>query len=146
MTAQETIEIFSTYLNQTVWVRNKYEDADEPGHRFGKLSGIQQNAILLQLEEGKSAWFNLIEEDPCYEFRLLLKPCSRLSPEVVTVANRLPVSNFIVPYYRSLGFDLPVFIRPGHPANCRNVAELGLADYRSAEEILRAQGAGIITV
>jgi hypothetical protein len=48
----------------------------------------------------------------------------------------LPVQAFITPYYQSLGFDMPVFISPGHPCNCKYVHELELADYRSAEEIM----------
>jgi len=65
----------------------------------------------------------------------ILKPLKRLTSAIISTANNLPVQAFITPYYQSLGFDMPVFIAPGHPGNCKYVVELNMADYRSAEEI-----------
>jgi len=136
VTAEETIKVFKEYLGQQVWIRNIHGGVDEPEHRFGRLAGVQSRAVLIAFQDGKSCWFNLMDENACYEFKLLLKPCSRLTPKIIEQARALPASGFIAPYYRSLGFDMPVFLSPGHPANCKNVIELGLADYREPEEIL----------
>lgn len=56
-------------------------------------------------------------------------------------ANRLPASSLIVPYYRSLGFDLPLFIELEHGLNGKTVYELGLAAYSDEEQILAGQNA-----
>jgi hypothetical protein len=97
---------------------------------------VQSNAILTELTTDQKLWFNLIEECPSYEFKLLLKPLSKLSKDDLRTAQELPVPNFISSYYVKSGFDMPVFISPGHPLNCKYVHELGLADYRTSDEIL----------
>lgn len=137
--AENKIKVFKEYLGQQVWIRNLYKNGDEPEHRFGTLSGIQQTAILITFLDQKGVWFNLFDLNSSYEFKLLLQPCSRLQPEIIEEAKALPVSSFIIPFYRSRGFDLPVFISPGHPANCKNVIDIELADYRKPEEITSPQ-------
>ncbi|WP_423149783.1 hypothetical protein, partial [Rubrolithibacter danxiaensis] len=74
-----------------------------------------------------------------YEIKLLLKPLSRLTEAIKQTANSLPIQNFITQYYIQLGFDMPVFIAPNHPANCKYVAELGLASYTIEDELLKEE-------
>ncbi|WP_207425397.1 hypothetical protein [Pedobacter sp. SYSU D00535] len=136
LTVQERIDIFSRYLNSDIWIRNKFPEMGEPEHQFGKLRGVQSRALLIELDSGKSNWFNFIDECPVYEFRLLLKPLNKLSAEILETAKSLPVPNFISSYYIKLGFDMPVFIAPNHSGNCKYVNQLGLADYRTIDQIL----------
>jgi hypothetical protein len=43
-----------------------------------------------------------------------------------------------------LGFDMPVFIAPGHSCNCKYVHELDLADYRTPAEIFESNQQALI--
>ncbi len=135
LSPSEQLTVFTHYLGTTVWVSSSSYRPDEQQHRFGRLKGVNDRGILLEMETGSRLWFTIADRFPAYTFRLLLVPCSRLHPEVVATAQNLGVPGFIVPYYRSLGYDLPVFLAPEHPANVHNVVELGMADYRSKEEI-----------
>src|SRR2546430_10759526 len=86
---------------------------------------------------GLGRWIPFYDNFVVCEVKLLLKPLKELTPTIVATANSLPVKAFIPTYYQQLGFDVPVFISPGHACNCRYVQELNLADYRSVEEIFQ---------
>ena len=136
LTIKEKIELFAKYLGSEMWIRNIYHE-DKTENIFGRLEGIQSGAILVEVRVGQKLWFNLLEECPSYEFKLLLKPLSKLSSSQLSTAKELPVPVFISSYYIKSGFDMPVFIAPGHQSNCKYLQELGLADYRSKDEITR---------
>jgi hypothetical protein len=124
--------IFSRYIGQQVVIRNLSLDDEET---VGTLTGIKQNALLVAIDN-VNRWVPLTDEIKLCDIKLLLKPLKKLTSSIIKTANNLPVQAFITPYYQSLGFDMPVFISPGHPCNCKYVHELELADYRSAEEIM----------
>jgi hypothetical protein len=124
--------IFSRYIGQQVVIRNLSVDDEET---VGTLTGIKQNALLVAIDN-VNRWIPLTDEIKLCDIKLLLKPLKKLTSSIIKTANNLPVQAFITPYYQSLGFDMPVFIAPGHPCNCKYVHELELADYRSAEEIM----------
>ncbi|MDR6944934.1 hypothetical protein [Mucilaginibacter pocheonensis] len=122
--------IFSRYIGQQVVINSLLNNEISTG----TLTGVKQNGILVNADN-VSRWIPFYDNFRICEVKLLLKPLKKLTPDIITAANNLPVQAFITPYYQQLGFDMPVFISPGHTCNSRYVQELNLADYRSAEEI-----------
>ncbi|MBV8388920.1 MAG: hypothetical protein JO080_03880 [Mucilaginibacter sp.] len=135
ITIAEQLMIFSRYLGQQVVIRSLLNDDSEV---IGTLKGIRQNALLVDIDE-VNRWIPLNDNFSICEVKLLLKPLKKLTTSIINTANSLPVQAFITPYYQQLGFDMPVFISPGHSCNCKYVYELDLADYRTASEILSSQ-------
>jgi hypothetical protein len=127
----EKLLIFSRYIGQQMVIRSLSIDADET---IGTLTGIKENALLISIDN-VTRWVPLSDELELCDIKLILKPLKRLTSTIIKTANSLPVQAFITPYYQSLGFDMPVYLAPGHPLNCNYVVELGLADYRTVEEI-----------
>jgi hypothetical protein len=142
VSTSEQLVIFSRYLGQQVVIRSLLNDEEN----IGTLKGIRQNALLISIDD-VNRWVPLNDNFRICDIRLLLKPLKKLTSAIIDTANGLPVQAFITPYYQQLGFDMPVFIAPGHPENCKYVHELGLADYRSVNEIvgnsLKAVFAGV---
>jgi hypothetical protein len=134
LTVAEQILIFSRYVGQQVVIKSLLVSEND-AISIGTLNGIKQNALLISVDQ-VNRWIPLSDNFKLCEVKLLLKPLKRLTPSIIRTANSLPVQAFIIPYYQGLGFDMPVFIKPGHPCNCKYVQELGLADYASAEEIV----------
>lgn len=130
-TADQLI-IFSRYIGQQVMINSVLNNEIS----VGSLMGVKQNGILVSIK-GVNRWLPLYDDFKVCEIKLLLKPLNKLTPDIIAVANSLPVQAFITPYYQQSGFDMPVFIAPGHPCNCRYVQELDLADYRSVTEIFQ---------
>ena len=135
VTTAEQLIIFSRYLGQQVVIRSLLNEDNEV---IGTLKGIRQNALLVDIDE-VNRWIPLNDNFNICEVRLLLKPLKKLTTSIINTANSLPVQAFITPYYQQLGFDMPVFISPGHGCNCKYVHELDLADYRTPAEILSSQ-------
>ena len=133
ITTSEQLIIFSRYIGQQVVITNLL-NGDES---VGELKGIRQNALLVAIDE-VNRWVPLNDNFRVCDIRLLLKPLKKLTSAIIDTANNLPVQAFITPYYQQLGFDMPVFIAPGHAANCKYVHELHLADYRTADEIVES--------
>src|SRR6202000_3578979 len=131
ITIADQLIIFSRYIGQQVVIKSLLNDNEET---IGTLKGIRQNALLIDIEE-VNRWIPLNDNFKICEVRLLLKPLKRLTTTIINTANSLPVQAFITPYYQQMGFDMPVFIAPGHSCNCKYVYELDLADYRTATEI-----------
>ena len=131
ITATEQLIIFSRYIGQQVVIRS-FLNGEE---NLGTLKGIRQDGLLVSIDE-VNRWIPLNDNFKVSDIKLLLKPLKKLTSAIIDAANNLPVQAFITPYYQQLGFDMPVFIAPCHNANCKYVHELGLADYRSADEIL----------
>lgn len=129
--AAEQLIIFSRYIGQQVVISGLLNSDEET---VGTLTGIKENALLVNIDT-INRWIPLSDDIKLSEVKLLLKPLKQLTSAIIETANSLPVQAFITPYYQSLGFDMPVFIAPGHPCNCKYVYELDLADYRTAEEI-----------
>jgi len=129
--AAEQLIIFSRYIGQQVVISDPLNHDEET---IGTLTGIKENALLVNIDT-INRWIPLSDDIKLSEVKLLLKPLKRLTAAIIATANSLPVQAFITPYYQSLGFDMPVFITPGHQCNCKYVYELNLADYRTAEEI-----------
>src|ERR1700757_3156583 len=127
----EQLVIFSRYIGQQVVITNLLNDDES----IGTLIGLRQNALLVETDE-VNRWIPLNDNFKVCDVKLLLKPLKKLTSTIIDTANSLPVQAFITPYYQQLGFDMPVFIAPEHPANCKYVDELGLADYRSPAEIV----------
>jgi len=127
------LQVFSRHIGQQVWLQNLRQNAIR--HQIGFLTGIRTDAIQIKTGEAYQ-WITLHDERNDCDVKLLLKPLSRLTDNMKDVANSLPVTVFITQYYVQMGFDMPVFIAPDHPLNCKYAAELGLADYRFPEEIL----------
>lgn len=132
ITTAEQLIIFSRYLGQQLVIKSLLNEGNEV---IGTLKGIRQNALLVDIDE-VNRWIPLNDNFNICEVRLLLKPLKKLTTSIINTANSLPVQAFITPYYQQLGFDMPVFISPGHPCNCKYVHELDLADYRTPAEIL----------
>lgn len=130
--AAEQLIIFSRYIGQQVVISDSLNHGEEI---IGTLIGIKENALLVNIDT-INRWIPLSDDIKLSEIKLLLKPLKKLTSGIIKTANSLQVQAFITPYYQSLGFDMPVFIAPGHPGNCKYVYELNLADYRSAEEIM----------
>ena len=135
VTTAAQLIIFSRYIGQQVVINSLLNDDNEV---IGTLKGIRQNALLVDIDE-VNRWIPLNDNFSVCEIKLLLKPLKRLTTPIVNTANSLPVQAFITPYYQQLGFDMPVFIAPEHSCNCKYVHELGLADYRTPDEILSNQ-------
>jgi hypothetical protein len=131
ITASEQLIIFSRYIGQQVLISGLLNDDEEI---VGTLAGIKENALLVNIDN-INRWIPLYDGIKLSKVKLLLKPLKKLTAVIIDTANSLPVQAFITPYYQSLGFDMPVYISPGHSCNCKYVYELDLADYRSAEEI-----------
>lgn len=131
ITAAEKIIVFSRYIGQQVVISSLLSN-EKPV--IGTLQGIRKNAVLVEIDK-VNRWIPLSDEITLSDIKLLLKPLKKLTTKIIDTANNLPVQAFITPYYQQLGFDMPVFIAPGHPFNCKYVHELDLADYRTAAEI-----------
>jgi len=129
--AVEQLIIFSRYIGQQVVISGSLNHDEET---IGTLIGIKENALLVNIDT-INRWIPLSDDIKLSEIKLLLKPLKRLTSAIINTANSLPVQAFITPYYQLLGFDMPVFLAPGHPCNCKYGYELNLADYRTAEEI-----------
>ncbi|SCW62498.1 hypothetical protein [Mucilaginibacter sp. NFR10] len=125
--------IFSRYIGQQVMIISLLNNSEV---NIGVLTGVKHNAIAVNIDD-VIRWIPLYDNFRLCEIKLLLKPLKKLTPDVVSAANDLPVKAFITPYYQQLGYDMPVFIEPGHPCNCKYVQELELADYRAPTEIYR---------
>ena len=125
--------IFSRYIGQQVMIISLLNNSEV---NIGVLTGVKHNAIAVSTDN-IIRWIPLYDNFRLCEIKLLLKPLKKLTPDVVSAANELPVKAFITPYYQQLGYDMPVFIEPGHPCNCKYVQELELADYRTPAEIYR---------
>jgi hypothetical protein len=125
LSIQERLKVYTRYIGQTIVLRNKNGDFAE---QIGKLTGVSCSSIQITVR-GQSRWIPLYEDFDIYDITLLLKPLRLLTDQIKETANSLPVQNFITQYYIQLGFDMPMFFAPGHPANCKYVAELGLAVY-----------------
>ncbi len=131
ITTTEQLIIFSRYIGQQVVIKSLLNDSEET---IGTLKGIRQNALLIDIDE-VNRWIPLNDNFKICEVRLLLKPLKKLTTPIINTANSLPVQAFMTPYYQQMGFDMPVFIAPGHSANCKYVQEIDLADYRTIAEI-----------
>lgn len=131
LTSAEKLLIFGRYIGQKVVINSLNIDSDE---MIGTLAGIKDNALLIMID-GINRWVPLSDDVELCDVKLILKPLKRLTTAIIDMANSLPVQAFITPYYQSLGFDMPVFISPGHPHNCKYVYEVNLADYRTVDEI-----------
>jgi hypothetical protein len=127
----ELLIIFSRYIGQQVVIKSLLNNDNET---IGTLKGIRQNALLIDIDN-VNRWVPLNDHFKVCEVRLLLKPLKKLTSSIIETANNLPVQAFITPYYQQMGFDMPVFIAPGHSCNCKYVHELDLADYRTPAEI-----------
>jgi hypothetical protein len=128
--AEEQLLIFSKYIGQQVVIKSLLNYTET----IGRLIGVKQNALLVEVDD-INRWIPLRDDFKVCEVRLLLKPLKKLTADIINTANSLPVQAFITPYYQQLGFDMPVYIAPGHNCNCKYVQELDLADYRCPEEI-----------
>ncbi|MGX5691215.1 hypothetical protein [Arcticibacter tournemirensis] len=136
LSTKETLEIFARYIGKHVWIEDLRGLNNELTHQCGLLKGLKEDAILISYAS-RLLWMPVNDEATAlYRYKLLLHPLSRLTEDIMATANSLPASGFISQYYVRLGFDMPVFIAPDHPGNCKTVAELDLADYRSPREIL----------
>jgi len=125
--------IFSRYIGQQVLIISLLNDKEV---NIGTLTGVKHNALAVNIDD-IIRWIPLYDNFKLCEIKLLLKPLKKLTPDVVSAANDLPVKAFITPYYQQQGYDMPVFFEPGHPCNCKYVQELQLADYRTPAEIHR---------
>jgi hypothetical protein len=132
ISAAEQLIIFARYTGQQVMINSLLNNEIT----IGTLTGIKQNGILVMVDN-LSRWIPLYDDFKVCEVKLLLKPLKKLTPAIIATANNLPVKAFIPLYYQQLGFDMPVFISPGHTCNCHYVQELNLADYRTTEEIFQ---------
>jgi hypothetical protein len=138
-TAEQLI-IFSRYIGQQVVIKSLLNNDNET---IGTLKGIRESALLVDIDE-VNRWIPLNDNFKVCEVRLLLKPLKKLTTSIIKTANNLPVQAFITPYYQQLGFDMPVFIAPGHSCNCKYVHELDLADYRTPAEIFESNQQALI--
>lgn len=131
VSASEQLIIFSRYIGQQVVIKSFLNDEEN----IGTLKGIRQDALLVAIDD-VNRWIPLNDNFRVCDVKLLLKPLKKLTSAIIDTANSLPVQAFITPYYQQLGFDMPVFVAPGHNCNCKYVHEIDLADYRSADEIM----------
>lgn len=129
----DQVVIFSRYIGQQIMVISLLNNSEV---NIGTLAGVKYNAIAVNTDD-IVRWIPLYDNFRLCEIKLLLKPLKKLTPDVVSAANDLPVKAFITPYYQQQGYDMPVFLEPGHPCNCKYVQELELADYRTLAEIFR---------
>ena len=140
ISTSEQLIIFGRYIGQQVVIRSLLNDEET----IGTLNGIRQNALLISIDE-VNRWIPLNDNFRVCDVQLLLKPLKKLTSAIIDTANSLPVQAFITPYYQQLGFDMPVFIASGHPHNCKYVHELGLADYRTVNEIMAGSLQAVLT-
>jgi hypothetical protein len=140
--AAEQLIIFSRYIGQQVVISSRLNNGEET---LGTLIGIKENAILVSIND-VNRWVPVVDDIKLCDIKLLLKPLKRLTNAIIANANNLPVQAFITPYYQSLGFDMPAYIAPGHPCNCKYIEEIGLADYRLPEEINRQENRHLVAV
>ncbi|HZX57973.1 MAG TPA: hypothetical protein VFE54_04585 [Mucilaginibacter sp.] len=131
ISTSEQLIIFGRYIGQQVVIRSLLNGEET----IGILNGTRQNALLISIDD-VNRWIPLNDYFRVCDVQLLLKPLKKLTSAIIDTANSLPVQAFITPYYQQLGFDMPVFIAPDHPHNCKYVHELGLADYRTVNEIM----------
>lgn len=131
VSVQDRITIFSRYIGQLVVINSLLSNERDT---IGSLQGVRGSALLIEIK-GVNRWVPLSDDILLNDIKLLLKPLKKLTPKIIDTANNLPVQAFITPYYQQLGFDMPVFIAPGSNHNCKYVHELGLADYRTIDEI-----------
>jgi len=130
LSASEKLTVLGSYIGQQVVIRNLHDGRPQ---QIGWLIGIKDKAILVDIA-GTSRWIPMCDEIRLCEVKLLLKPLKKLTSAIIETANSLPVQSFIVPFYQQLGFDMPVFIAPDHPCNCKYVSEIGLAVYDFTDE------------
>jgi len=121
--------IFSRYLGRQILIRSNLNDKIS----VGILNGIKSDAILVTVD-GVNRWIPLHDHFKLCEIKLLLKPIRKLTDDIKATASNMPQA-FISTYYQQSGYDIPVFVKSGHPCNGRYLHELAMADYRSAEEI-----------
>jgi len=140
LSAAEQVIIFSRYIGQQVVINSLLSNEKEI---VGILAGVKQNALLVTIDK-INRWIPLYDDIKLCEIKLLLKPLKKLTATIIDAANSLPVQAFITPYYQSLGFDMPVFISPGHICNCKYIHELALADYRTPDEIFKDAQRGLL--
>ncbi|MCC8408859.1 hypothetical protein LJ707_07950 [Mucilaginibacter sp. UR6-1] len=131
VSVHERVMVFSRYIGQLVVVNSLLSN---DRNVIGSLQGVRNNALLIEIK-GVNRWVPLSDDILLNDIKLLLKPLKKLTQKIIDTANSLPVQSFIIPYYQQLGFDMPVFIAPGSNHNCKYVHELGLADYRTFDEI-----------
>ncbi|MBE9585243.1 hypothetical protein IM792_12350 [Mucilaginibacter sp. JRF] len=131
LSVHERVMVFSRYIGQLVVINSLLSNERNV---IGSLQGVRNNALLIEIE-GVNRWVPLSDDILLNDIKLLLKPLKKLTQKIIDTANSLPVQAFITPYYQQLGFDMPVFIAPNSNHNCKYVYELGLADYRTFDEI-----------
>ena len=132
LTVPEKLKIYTRYIGQKVLLIGSENINEE---QIGILTGIKDSGVQVRINN-LNRWIPLYDDFELYEIKLLLQPLSRLNDRIKQKANNLPIQNFITQYYIQLGFDMPVFIAPDHPANCKYVQELGLAIYSSKVELV----------
>lgn len=125
LTISERLKIYTRYIGQMMILKRRDLAS---GEQIVRLTGVNTTAVQVTAQHN-SRWIPLYDDFEIYEIQLLLKPLRLLTDQIKERANSLPVQNFITQYYIQLGFDMPVFIEPGHPANCKYAHELGLAVY-----------------
>jgi hypothetical protein len=130
LTVSDQLIIFSRYIGQQVLISSNLTDQIS----IGTLTGTKSDAIAVTVDD-VNRWIPLHDNFKLCEIRLLLKPIRKLTEDIKAIASNLPNQVFISPYYQQMGYDMPMFIAPGHPCNGRYVHELDMADYRSAAEI-----------
>ena len=132
LTASERLKIYTRYIGQKVLLISTESIVDE---QIGVLTGVKNTGIQVTVGN-TNRWIPIYDDFELYEIKLLLKPLSKLTERIKQTANSLPIQNFITQYYIQQGFDMPVFIAPDHPANCKYVAELDMAVYNSESDVL----------
>lgn len=130
LSVPDLLIIFSRYIGQQVLIFSNLNDKMS----IGTLTGVKSDAIAITVDE-VNRWIPLHDNFKLCEIRLLLKPIRKLTENIKATAGSLPVQAFITPYYQQLGYDMPMFLAPGHPCNGRYLHELNLADYRTPAEI-----------
>ncbi len=82
---------------------------------IGILNGVKHNAIAVSTDN-IIRWVPLYDNFRLCEIKLLLKPLKKLTTEIVSAANDLPVKAFITPYYQQLAMICLFLLNPGTPA------------------------------
>ncbi|WP_295652221.1 hypothetical protein [uncultured Mucilaginibacter sp.] len=139
------LKVFQKYIGEKVWVKSLHPIYWAQSNQILTLTGIKGDALqLFNPTDRTTAWYTIKDtREPQFEFKLLLKPLKQLTPEIQAVAQALPAPPFIIQYYVDLGFDMPLFFKPGHPGNQQNAFELGLAVYDTEEAIIQKTMAAI---
>jgi len=135
------LKVFRKYIGEKVWVKSLHPVYWAQSNEVMTLTGIKGDALqLFNPTDRTTAWYTIKDSrEPQFEFKLLLKPLKRLTAEIQATAQSLPAPPFIIQYYVDLGFDMPLFFKPGHPCNQQTVFELGLATYDTAEQLTNIQ-------